>query len=447
MLHPDSVRELRALVSLAWPVILSRTGLLAMTTVDTIMTGWAGGEELAFLAIGLAPFVLLMLVGSGMLTGTAVLVAQAHGAGETVAPARIWHQALLTAGVVGVLTAVLLAGTERFLLATGQTPDIAAGGARVAFLLGLGMPAMLGYVATSLFLEGLGRPRASAIVILLGNLLNIPLNQMLIHGGLGVPALGAAGAALATTMVRWTMLAAIVGYALTTPALVASGTRGRFRPSRSIQQRLLSLGVPFAISQGLETSAFHGLTLFCGWLGPTALAAYHIALNVMALVFMATVGLATATAIRVGQGIGGDDPRLAAAAAWLGLSATLAVMLALAPVLALGAPLIARIYTGDPAVQELAARCLSWAAIIIVFDGAQGVLTGGLRGAADVWRPMQIHVASFWLVLLPLGWLLAFPAGLGVRGLMGGVLAGLVVTAALLAWRLLTLPRQKLERF
>jgi MATE family multidrug resistance protein len=445
--RPDLGRELQALVNLAWPVVLSRAGLLAMTTVDTVMTGWAGGDQLAFLAIGLAPFVLLLLIGSGVLTGTAVLVAQAHGAGEAAATGRTWQHALLTALVAGLLAAALLGGTEAFLLATGQAPEIAAGGARVAFLLGLGMPAMLGFVATSLFLEGLGRPGVSAVVIVLGNLLNVPLNQLLIHGGFGLPAMGAAGAVLATTVVRWAMLAAILGYVLTTPGLVACGTRYRFRPSAAIQRRLLGLGVPFAISQGLETSAFHGLTLLCGWLGPTALGAYHITLNVMALAFMATVGLATATAIRVGQGIGSGDSRLAAAAAWLGLGATLTVMLALAPFVAMGAPLIARLYTSDLVVQELAVRCLWWAAMVIVLDGAQGVLTGGLRGAADVWRPMQIHVASFWLVLLPAGWLLAFPAGLGVTGLLGGMLAGLVVTAGLLAWRLLTLPRQKLRRF
>jgi MATE family multidrug resistance protein len=74
--------ELRALVALAVPVMLSRAGLLVMTTVDTVMTGWAGAEQLAFLAIGLAPFVLLMLIGTGALTGTVVLVAQAQGAGE-----------------------------------------------------------------------------------------------------------------------------------------------------------------------------------------------------------------------------------------------------------------------------------------------------------------------------------------------------------------------------
>jgi len=305
---------------------------------------------------------------------------------------------------------------------------------------------MLGYVATTLFLEGLGRPRPGVVVILLGNLANLPLNHLLIGGGLGLAPMGAAGAVLATTVVRWAMLAAIVGYVLASPALRHHGTRARFRPSRATLTKLLRLGVPFAVSQGLETSAFQGLTLLCGWLGATALATYQIALNVTALVFMVTVGLATATAIRVGRAIGAGDPDLAVAAAWLGLAVTLAVMLTLAPILAVKAPAVAWLYTADPAVIELIVPCLWLVAVVIVLDGAQGVLTGGLRGAADVWRPMLIHVASFWLVLLPAGYLLAFPGGLGVRGLLGGIMAGLAVAAVLLLHRLRTLPRQHMAR-
>lgn len=439
-------RELWALLGLAAPVMVTRAGLLAMTTVDTIMTGWAGGQELAYLAIGLAPFVLLMLIGSGMLTGTVVLVAQAHGAGESATAGRVWHHTLADAAVLGIVAIVLLQHTRAFLIATGQTEDIATGGAEVAFFLGLGMPAMLGYVATTLFLEGLGLPRPGMVVILFGNLLNVPLNQLLIYGELGVPEMGAAGAVLATTIVRWAMLVALLGYVLTSPELRPFGVVARFRPSLPLQIKLLRLGVPFAVSQGLETSAFQGLILLCGWLGPVALAAYQIAVNVIALVFMATVGLATATAVRVGRAIGAGEPQVALAAAWLGLAATMFVMLASAPLLVLGAPLIADLYTSDPIVRQLAVCCLGCAAVVIVFDGAQGVLTGGLRGAADVWRPMQIHIGSFWLVLLPGAYLLAFPGGLGLIGLFGGMIAGLAVAAGLLLWRLLALPEERLLR-
>lgn len=438
--------ELSSLLRLAGPVMISRAGLLVMTTVNTVMTGWAGGAELAYLALGLAPFVFLMLTGTGLLTGTVVLVAQAHGAGEAALCGRIWHIALIDAAIAGLVALGLLACTEGFLIAFGQTPAMAEGGARVAWMLGLGMPAMLGYVATTLFLEGLGRPQVGVAVIAIGNLVNIPLNWLLIHGGLGLPPMGAAGAALATTCARWAMLALIVAYALWAPAIRAFGSARRLRPTWHLQLRLLRLGGPFAVSQALETSAFQCLTLLCGWLGPIPLAAYQIAINVTGLAYMATVGLATATAIRVGRGIGATNRRQTIAAAWLGVGATLGVMLLLGPAVALGARPIAMLFTSDPAVQAAAAGALTVVGVIIVADGLQGVLSGALRGAADVWVPMGIHIASFWLVLLPAAWLLGFPAGLGVEGVLWGILAGLVTATSLLLWRLTGLQDRRLVR-
>ncbi len=439
--------ELRALLRLAIPVMTSRAGLLVMTTVDTVMTGWVSGEELAFLAIGLAPFIFTMLIGTGLLTGTVVLVAQTHGAKQVADCGRIWHAALVEAALFGLMAILLLRHVEAFLLAFGQSPAIAAGGAEVAWMLVLGMPAMLGYIATTLFLEGIGRPEVGVAVIALGNLLNIGLNWLLIHGGLGIAPGGASGAALATSLARWAMLALIAGYAFLAPSVRAFGSADRFAPDWRLQTKLLRLGGPFAVSQGLESGAFQSLTLFCGWLGATALAAYQIALNLTALVFMATVGLATATAIRVGSGIGAGAPERARIAAWLGVGVTLTVMLSLAPLIGLGAKDIARLYTTDPAVLELASRTLWLVSLVIVADGAQGVLTGALRGAADLWPPMAIHVTSFWLVLVPVAWLLAFPLGKGVAGLLGGVLTGLLVATLLLGCRLAWLPQQQLERF
>lgn len=443
---PGVSHELAALLRLALPVMSSRAGLLVMTTVDTVMTGWVGGAELAYLALGLAPFIFLMLVGTGLLTGTVVLVAQAHGAGEFRACGRIWHLAMIDAVLAGLLAMAMLGYAEWFLNAFGQTATMAAHGAEVARMFGLGMPAMLGFVATTLFLEGLGRPQIGVAVIAIGNLLNVPLNWLFIHGAVDWSPTGAAGAALATSVVRWIMLLAIVGYALWVPWVRACGSVDGPWPTWRLQMRLLRLGIPFAVSQGLETSAFQSLTLFCGWLGETQLAAYQIAINVTAMVYMATVGLATATAIRVGRSIGAGEPGKALTAAWLGVGATLAVMLLLAPAVAGGAPWLAAMFTTDVDVQAVATRCLVLVAVIIVADGLQGVLSGALRGAADVWVPMAIHVASFWLVLVPAAWLLGFSAALGIDGLLWGILLGLAVAAALLTWRLLLLPSHRLRR-
>ena len=220
------------------------------------------------------------------------------------------------------------------------------------------------------------------------------------------------------------MLALLVGYVLLAPSLRQFGPAKRLRLRWWLQAKLLRLGLPFAVSQGLETSAFQGLTLLCGWLGATALAAYQIAINVTALAVhghgRARHGDRGPRRGRHRRGEAGP----ARVAGWLGVAVTLSVMLLLAPMIALGAHAIATVYSQEVAVQALAARALGLVALVVIVDGLQGVLTGALRGAADVWVPMAIHVGSFWLVLVPAAWLLAFPLGHGAPGLVGGMLAG-----------------------
>ena len=122
--------------------------------------GHAAGQELAFFSISLAPQMALLVTGTGLLIGTVVLVAQADGAGRPELAGRIWRLALLIAAALGTLFAVVLMAGEPILLLLGQEPEIAAGGGRVLAMFAPGMPAIMMYIATTSFLEGVGRSAA-----------------------------------------------------------------------------------------------------------------------------------------------------------------------------------------------------------------------------------------------------------------------------------------------
>ena len=189
--------------------MLGRMGILIMVAVDTAMTGHEGPVELAYYALAMAPQIPMLLVGIGILLGTVVLTAQADGAGETRVCGRIWAVALMHAATLGLVFVVLCQGGEAFLALSGQSPDLARGGGRVLIVMGWGLPGMLLFSASTFFLEGISRPLPGMFVMLMANLLNAALNWIFIDGQWGAPALGAEGAALATTIVRWFMFAAI----------------------------------------------------------------------------------------------------------------------------------------------------------------------------------------------------------------------------------------------
>jgi MATE family multidrug resistance protein len=421
---------------LALPVMLARAGLVILITVDSVMCGSAGGDTLAYYGASLGPHITMLTIGIGLLTGTVVFVAQMAGAGRPEECGRIWRRALGIAATLGSVYFVLLLFGREILRLLGQHPDVVEEGGRALILFGPGMPAMLMYVATSFFLEGIGRPKPGMVITLSANLINAGLNWAMIYGHFGLPAMGAAGATLATSITRWWMFATILIYVLTMRdrrhyGVVRSGSG---HPAVGVAQ-LMKLGVPFAMAIGIETSTFTGMAALAGIVSVAALAAYQVALNYMALVYMLALGLATATAIRVASAVGRRDRVGLRRAGWVGAGLVAGLMLAVGVATWLGRGAIAFAYTQDAAVLPLAVAALAVAALITLLDGTQGVLIGALRGASDAIVPTLIYGLSFWIVSLPVAWWFGVRLGAGVPALMWSLLAGLAVATALLAWR------------
>ncbi|MGI9435032.1 MAG: MATE family efflux transporter [Geminicoccaceae bacterium] len=440
------IRTLR----LAGPVMLARAGLLVMVTVDTVMCGWIGTDQLAFYGIATVPQIALLLVGVGLLMGTVVVTAQLDGAGRAEDCGRVFWLSLLHAAIVGVLFSLLLLPGPGVLQALGQNAEITAGGGQAVIMFAYGMPAILLFTAASAFLEGISRPLAGMVVMLLANLLNVALNYLLMFDPYQ---LGAGGAALATSIVRWMMAVVLIGYVLVMSggqrygirARITGAWRARIIGAWPLQRRLISLGWPMGLSFALEHGAFFAAATFAGWLGATALAAYQIVLNTMAVIYMLAIGIAVATGVRVGNAVGRGDRLGVARAGWIGVAIAVVVMIALMPLLSFGSGFITTIYTGDAAVIRLATTGLLIAAWILVVDASQGVLVGALRGAADIWPTLIIQVGSFWVLAIPLCYFFSFYAKYHIYGLLFGLFFGLTAACLFLGWRFVVLTRRDIR--
>ena len=449
-LAPPVVRtfadHIRLTLNLAWPVIISRSGMMIMVSTDVAMTGHAGRDELAFLGIAMTTQVTLMLVGIGMLFGTMVLTAQAHGAGEHERCGGIWRLGLVHALGYGIFFGLLCILGEEFLLLIGQTPEIAAGGGAVMIHYGWSMPAIMMMVVTSFFLEGISKPRPAMVITLFAILLNAGLNQALIYGSYGAPALGAEGAVIATSIVRWGMLLALLIYIFTMRDSVEFGVRGGRIASWQMGKTMRRIGYPVGFAQGIEASAFSTLVLMAGFMGVAPLAGFQIAMNLIALAFMTAIGFGVATSVRVGNAIGRNDQQGIAKAAQVGVGLAVVVMLFIGVGFLLFPQEIARIYTSDPEVINLAGITIMVAASLLVFDAAQCVLMSALRSCGEVWVPVILHGLSFWALALPFAAWLGFTQGLGIPGLMAGMLLGVVSASILLGLRLRKITRRPIYR-
>lgn len=434
--------EIARLLRLAAPIALSRFGALLLVLVDIAMLGHYDATELAYYGLGNAVAMVLFLVGVGMLIGIAVLTSQALGAGRDRDCGTIWRVGLLHALALGFAAVMVCLAGGPLLRLLGQESGLAAGGGRAALLLGLGMPGALLFLASSLFLEAIGRPRVGVLVMFAGNIVNIALNLPLIHGWPLAGFDGAAGAAAATSVVRWLMALALAFYVLGLPEAARLNLRGPLENPWLVSARLRRLGYGFGLAQGLESGAFASLTIFAGRLGAIEVASYQVAQNAIAFVFMLAVGIATATGVGVGHAVGRRDGAGMARAGWSGVVAILVCMTATAIIVETLPGPIAWLFSDDEAVLALAAPALAVAGLTMLPDGAQAVLMEALRGAGDVWMPTALHLVAFIGVMVPAAWLFALPLGGGVTGLLWGVLAGVAVAALLLALRFLRLSRR-----
>ena len=427
--------HLKRTVALAIPVMAARAGLVIMFTVNAVFCGLQGTGALADLGAAAIPQVTLMVVGVGLLIGTIILTAQASGSGHFLECGKALRGGLTIACAIGVVFMLVLSPAESLLRLFQQPPETFAGGGRALAILGYSLPGILMFSACSFFLEGINRPVPGMVIALAGNVINLALNWVFVLGHLGAPEMGAAGSALATTITRWCMLAAIALYILGMRDRAKYGAKPWFGFDPAILRRMLALGLPLAFAIGTETACFNMMIYMAGWLGRTELATMYATINFTSFVYMLTLGLSTAASVRVGNAIGRGNAGDLRRAGWVAVGLELCVMALVAGVTALLAPRIAGAYSQDPLVLPLLTGALTLTTLLFIVDGLQGVLMGALRGAADTLIPTIVYIVSFVVVGLPMGYILGFEQRAGVPALIWSLIAALVVAATGLGWR------------
>ena len=277
--------------------------------------------------------------------------------------------------------------------------------------------------------------RPIVLTIIVANLINAALDWTLIFGHLGFARGGVAGAAWATTLSRWFMAVAMLGagWPSLRPHVHLFQVRGfELAPLR----RMIALGAPVGLHLQIEYSAFAMVGLLMGWLGTEQLAGHQVALNLAALSFTVPLGIGSAAAVLVGNAIGRNDPAGARRHAGAALACGAAFMVLSAATFIALPNQLAAFYTTQAGVLIVAARLIPVAGVFQVFDGLQVVAAGVLRGAGDTRVPMIISVVAFWIVMMPLCYLLGFHTSLGAVGLWYGLVAGLGSVALLLLLRI-----------
>jgi MATE family multidrug resistance protein len=435
-------KEARLTLALALPIVVGQVSQMLMGVTDSIMIGRLGAVPLAASAFAGGIFSVFFVIGIGLLLPVAVFVSREHGAGDDRAGAGWLQHGVALAVVAGAVELLVMLGLAGAFPLMGQPPEVLAEIEPYYTIICVSLLPVLAFQVFRQFAEALGRPWVPMFIMLAGVALNVLLNWILIYGNLGAPALGLAGAGWATLASRIAALAAIIAWLLRAPEFRSVMPDTWVAGLRMTHIReMLRLGVPAAVMLFFEVGGFMMAAVMMGWLGATALAAHQIALSCAAFMFMFPLGLSMAVGMRIGKAVGEGRTDLPRPVAGGALAMSCAIMSMSAVGFALGGEWLARGFVNDAGVVALAAQLLVVAAIFQLFDGAQVIGAGALRGLSDVRVPAVITFITYWLLAIPGGYVLGLHTRLGAVGVWIGLAGGLAIAAALLAWRFRRLTR------
>lgn len=450
--RPRLLRELSALGRMAAPLALANGAVSLMGVVDTAILGRAGAVPLAATGLGNLLFFAVSVVGMGMMMGLDPLVSQALGAGDRQRARHLLWQGIWLALGVSALLAVPLSLVPAALEPLGIERDLARQAGRYLLVRIPGLPFLLLYYAIRAYLQARGLTRPMLVSAVLANVFNFLAAVLLVFGGAGlpawagplrlVPALGAPGSALATTL-STALQAAVL--ALTARALGREeGGRPSRRPLAADMRQAARVGLPIGLHMATEVGIFALVGFLAGRMGRDAIAAHQIGIAFGSFSFNFAVGIGNAASVQVGWAVGARDTPAARRSGLVAFAAGAGFMSLWGIAFLLFPQAFARVMSDQADVVATAAPLMRVAGVFQISDGIQAVGAGVLRGAGDTRFTFLANIIGHWAVGLPVAVLLGFGLGGGVTGLWWGLCAGLTAVAIGLLGRFLRISAREI---
>lgn len=433
----------RRLTALATPIALTQLAQVAVSTTNIALMGTLGVQQVAAGGLAMVLFNQIRTMCVGLITGTgnqvATVVSRAEKRG-TPANAEVRdvvRSSFLIATLAGILGAILLIGLGWALQWLGQDESVLEAARPMMVALAPGLLPCLWFQVLRQYTVGMQRPQALLLVTIGSVALNLVLALALMHGWLGLPALGLTGIGVATSLVFLITFGVFWAMVRRDPKLGATLPLRMWPAHMATVRAELKLGTPIALTYGSEAGMFSVLALVMGNIGAAALAAHNVVYQIVYIVFQVAIGLSHGSSILVSTAVARDEYPHARSVAWLALRYAAVVVVVTGAAYVLVPNWVLKPFLGDANGEtiQLAHTLLLIAIVLQFFDAAQNIGVGLLRGLKDTKAGFRLSLIGYWAVGLPTALLLAYPLHLAAAGVWWGLTAGLAVTAALMLRR------------
>lgn len=406
--------------------------------VDSAMIGKIVGPiHLAAASLVNSLFILILILGIGMSVALTPLVAISKGAGDHDNCGILLRQSLLVNIVFSFILFTLSYTASNFLGYLDQPPEVVKLASSYMKIISFSIFPLMIFQSYRQFLDGLGETIPPTVINFFANLVNAAGNWVLISGKFGFPKLELDGAGYASLLTRIFLALGIMIFVVKRKKYNQYDPSLRFRGLNfKVIQKLVNVGIPTALQMFFEVGAFSLAAIMIGWISAHALAAHQIAISLASLTFLTTIGIAATATIRVGNELGKKDYRELKKAAYTALTMGISLMAFFGVMFIIFRDILPLAFVDNGHVIKIASSLLIIAALFQIFDGAQAVGLGILRGMVDVKIPMIIAFISYWIISIPLSYYMGFTLGWGVQGIWISLSIGLIVAAVFFFFRI-----------
>ncbi len=440
----------KALLTLALPVMVTQVGQVSVNLFDNIIVGkLLGAQALASVSLGNAVFFSIFVFALGFSLAIPPLVSEAHSRSDHETINSVFRHGFIINMTIGLLLMILLLVAMPLLYHMDQPPEVIPDTIKFLVIMTVSIVPFMAFQTLREVSEGLSFTVGVTKATIIANVINIALNYVFIKGLLGFPPMGVQGSALASLIARIFMVVFLY-YVL----LKEKKTRQYIKAfyikftgfSRQMFSKMLRIGFPTALQMFFEVTAFAGAAFICGLISAKDIASHQIALSMASFTFNLCIGFSVASTVLIGRKSGEGDYVGLKGMGVNNLKIAFIFMLFCGLFFIVGRNILPTFFTQaeDVAVILLASKLLIIAALFQLSDGVQVVALGSLRGIQDVKIPSIITFIAYWIITIPLGYVLCVTLKMGAFGMWIALGLGLTISAVLLVKRFLTLAQKKI---
>ena len=455
MILNNYTKEIPYNLKLSYPIILGLLGHTLVGMIDNIMVGKLDPTNLAAVSLGNSFIFIAMSIGIGFSAAITPVVAEAHSKNHTIDLKKSFVNGFLMCLILGVFLFLAIILFKPLLYMLDQPKNVVNLAIPYLKIVAASLIPLLMFQALKQFSDGLSLTSNPMYSTVLANIINVIVNYILIFGKFGFPAMGIIGAAIGTLVSRIIMFSFLF-FLLFNKDIIKNYIKDTFRfiIDKSMIEKILSLGFPTSLQMLFEVGIFTSAIWLSGLLGEITQSANQIVLNISSMTFMIASGLGVSAAIRSGNQKGLENykelKRISLSILLLGIFFALIFTL-LIIILREYLPYIyidisdVYNYEKNIIIVQKSAKLFIIVALFQLFDSAQVIILGALRGMQDVKIPTVIVFISYWVIGFPISFYFGDINVLKEIGIWIGLMCGLLFSAVFLYLRFNYLTNKRIQ--